>query len=153
MQLTHLPRLFVVLLALTLVSVSLRAQQVDETYNEKIKEYTTDPRFLPASVLNLLNDPKIPSPRKHFGQIIGTPGVLHRTSDIYAYFQKLTQTSPCVTMQQVGTSEEGRPMQLVVIGNEEAIKRLDHYKKQLALLADPRKMQPQDLPKILGDAN
>ena len=31
------------------------------------------------------------------------------------------------------------------------MKRLDHYKKQLALLADPRKVGNQDIEKILGD--
>lgn len=143
--------LFIGLGCLSFASVSVHAQQIDEVYNQKIKEYTTDPRFLPASVLNLSDDPKVPSPRKHFGQIVGAPGIIHRTPEIYAYYQKLTQSSPFVTMQQVATTEEGRPIQLVAIGSEEAMKRLDHYKKQLALLADPRKMQGQDLNKILGD--
>lgn len=139
------------LAGLTLGSVTLRAQSVDETYNAKIKEYTTDKRFLPSSVLGLTDDPKVPSPRKHFGQIIGTPGIIHRTPEIYGYYQKLAQSSPNITMQQVSTSEEGRPIQLVVVGSEESMKRLDHYKKQLALLADPRKMGNQDVEKILGD--
>ncbi|GAB3880768.1 M14 family zinc carboxypeptidase [Spirosoma agri] len=138
-------------LGFTLTGVSAQAQSIDETYNQKIKEYTTDKRFLPSSVLDLPNDPKIPSPLKYFGQIVGTPGVLHRTPEIYGYYQKLAQSSPNLTVQQVSTSEEGRPIQLVAIGSEDAMKRLDHYKKQLALLADPRKMNPQDLEKILGD--
>lgn len=147
---------FPLLLAGLLGSFALHAQQAgtpdrDETYNQKIREYTTDPRFLPPSVLNLPDHPTVPSPRKHFGHIIGTPGVLHRTSEIFGYYQKLAQTSPHLTMQQVSTTEEGRPINLVVIGSEEAQKRLDHYKSQLALLADPRKMKPEDLEKILGD--
>ena len=36
-----------------------QAQQIDEPYNQKIKEFTTDPRFLPSSVLDLVNDPKM----------------------------------------------------------------------------------------------
>ncbi|GAB2579914.1 M14 family zinc carboxypeptidase [Spirosoma areae] len=140
------------LLALFMLSsLPLWAQTVDETYNQKIREFTTDPRFLPASVLNLTDDPNVPSPRKHFGQIIGTPGIIHRTTEIYGYYQKLAQSSPNITIQQVSTSEEGRPIQLVTIGSEEAMKRLDHYKKQLALLADPRKVGTQDIEKILGD--
>ncbi|AQG78278.1 M14 family zinc carboxypeptidase [Spirosoma montaniterrae] len=132
-------------------TVSLQAQQIDEIYNQKIREYTTDPRFLPASVLNLPDDPNVPSPRKHFGQIIGAPGVLHRTPEIYGYFKKLADASPYVSMEPVLTSEEGRPINLVIIGNDDAQKRLDHYKKQLALLADPRQVNPADLEKILGD--
>lgn len=129
----------------------LQAQQIDEAYNQKIKQFTTDPKFLASSVLDLTIDPKVPSPLKHFGNIIGAEGVLHRTTDIYGYFKKLTETSPNITMQEAGMSEEGRPINLIAIGSKETLKRLDHYKKQLALLADPRKMVGQDLNKILGD--
>lgn len=128
----------------------LWAQKVDDTYNQKIKEYTTDPRFLPVSVLNLVDDPKVPSPLKHFGQIIGAPGVMHRTADIYGYFKKLSETSPLVKMEQIGTTEEKRPIHLITITSEENMKRLDHYKKQLALLSDPRKIY--DANSVLNDA-
>jgi len=139
-------------LALLFIHLVLAAQVIDETYNQKIREYTTDPRFLPASVLNLVDDPNIPSPRKHFGEIIGAPGTMHRTTDIYAYFKKLADASPFLDMTQVGTTEEGRPIHLVVIGNEDAIKRQDHYKKQLDLLSDPRKMTNVTLNSILADS-
>ena len=130
---------------------SLRAQPIDEEYNRKIREYTTDPRFLPASVLNLPDDPKVPSPRKHFGQITGSPGVMHRSAQIYAYYQQLARTSPHLTVQQVATSEEGRPIQLVVIASEPAQQRLAHYRQQLARLADPRKVSESEVEQILGD--
>ena len=104
----------------------VNAQQTDPTYDAKIREYTTDPRFLPASVLGLSDDPKVPSPRKVFGDIIGAPGVMHRTTDIYAYYQQLAKTSPYLKMEQVGTTEEGRALNLVIIGNDDAMKRLDH---------------------------
>lgn len=133
-------------------AASLQAQQIDETYNQKIKEATTDPRFLPSSVLDLVNDPKIPSPLKQFGQIVGAPGTLHHTAEIYGYFQKLAQTSPNIVTEQIGTTEENRPIQMAVIANAATIKRLDHYKKQLALLADPRKVNPADVQKIVGDS-
>ncbi|WP_084332138.1 M14 family zinc carboxypeptidase [Runella limosa] len=132
-------------------SAATYAQKIDEVYNQKIKEYTTDSRFLPSSVLNLTDDPKVPSPRKHFGEIVGAPGILHNTTAIYGYFQKLSQSSPYLTMQQVGTSEEGRPIHLVAIGNEDAMKRVAHYQKQLSLLADPRKLPASELEKVLGD--
>ncbi len=130
----------------------LQAQQIDETYNQKIKEATTDPRFLPSSVLDLVSDPKIPSPLKQFGQIVGAPGTLHHTAEIYGYFQKLAQTSPNIVTEQIGTTEENRPIQMAIIANAATIKRLDHYKKQLALLADPRKVNPADVQKIVGDS-
>jgi hypothetical protein len=130
----------------------VQAQQIDEIYNQKIKEYTTDPKFLPASVLNLVNDPRVPSPRKVFGDIIGAPGIMHRTNEIYAYYKQLDEASPYLTLVQIGKSEEGRPIHMVIIASEDAIKRLDHYKNQLALLADPRKVSPQDVDKIINDS-
>lgn len=135
-----------------IASLSLQAQKIDEAYNQKIKEYTTDPRFLPASVLGIVDDPKIPSPLKHFGQIIGAPGVMHRSHEVYGYFKKLTETSPLVKMEQIGTTEEGRPIQLVTITSEANMKRLDHYKKQLSILADPRKVGTQDVSAIINDS-
>jgi len=141
-----------ILTFLFLISSSLLAQQIDEEYNKKIKEYTTDPRFLPASVLNLPDDPAVPSPRKYFGQIIGAPGVMHRTSEIYAYYQELAKASPLIKIQQLGVSEEGRAINLVIIGNQESINRLDHYKEQLSKLADPRKVNSVDADKIIADS-
>ncbi|MBP9927439.1 MAG: peptidase [Cyclobacteriaceae bacterium] len=146
-------RVWLYSLLLLLVSAPyLSAQQIDDEYNKKIKEYTTDPRFLPASVLNLPDDPKVPSPRKYFGQIIGTPGVMHRTSEIYAYYQELAKASPLIKVQQLGISEEGRPINLVIIASEESIKRLDHYKAQLTKLADPRKVTSTEADKIIADS-
>ena len=125
---------------------------IDAAYNAKIKEYTTDAKFLPASVLDLVDDGRVPSPLKYFGAIVGAPGVMHRTAEIYAYYKKLADASPFITMTQVGTSEEGRPIHLVTIGNEEALKRQDHYKAQLALLADPRKVGTRDVATIINEA-
>ncbi len=144
-----LKRLFFI--SLLFVSTTIAAQQIDEVYNQKIREYTTDTKFLPASVLNLPDDPNIPSPRKYFGEIIGAPGVMHRTAEIYNYYSTLAKTSPFISMKQVGTTEEGRPIQLVVIGNEDAMQRIEHYKKQLDLLADPRKIKGMDVSGIIND--
>jgi hypothetical protein len=139
-------------LLLSLGALCLSAQTIDQTYNQKIKEHTTDSRFLPTSVLNVVDHPTIPSPLKFFGTIIGEPGVMHRTTDIYRYYQKLSETSANLKMQQVGTTEEGRPIHLIVIANDDGLKRVGHYKNQLALLADPRKVNATDVSKIIGDS-
>ena len=138
--------------ALMLGGISLFAQQIDEEYNKKIREYTTDTRFLPESVLNLVDAPNVPSPLKHFGTIIGAPGVMHTTTEIYGYYAALAKASPKVSMQQVGTTEEGRAIQLVVIANENDMKRIDHYRSQLALLADPRKLEGKDVEAVIADS-
>lgn len=146
-----IPSLFAFLLVIGIHSTA-SGQPIDEEYNKKIIEYTTDPRFLPASVLNLPDDANVPSPRKYFGQIIGAPGVMHRTTEIYAYYQELAKASPLIKVQRVGVSEEGRDINLVIIANQESINRLDHYKQQLARLADPRTITPADAEKLIADS-
>jgi hypothetical protein len=140
------------ILFISLITWCAIAQKIDETYNQKIKEHTTDPKFLAASVLNLVDHPAIPSPLKFFGTIIGEPGVMHRTSDIYKYYQKLAETSPLLKLQQIGTTEEGRPIHLAIIGNEDGLSRMEHYKNQLSLLADPRKVNAADVSNIINDS-
>ncbi len=136
----------------TCTSTALYGQQIDTSYNQKIKEYTTDARFLPSSVLDLVYDAKVPSPKEFFGTIIGAPGVMHRTTEIYSYYKKLTETSSLITIKQVGTTEEGRAINLVTIGNEDAMNQLDFYKNQLGLLADPRKVGVTDADAIIKKA-
>ena len=144
---------FILLLFCTLlIAASANAQQIDKTYNQKIKEYTTDSRFLPASVLNLVEVSNTPSPHKYFGHIIGAPGVMHHTTEIYAYYKKLSETSPYLKVERVGTTEEGRPINLIIISDKGSMKRLDHYKKQLDLLADPRKVNAEDVNKIIDES-
>ena len=150
-MLFNLHRHFLLSLLFVLIAATLHAQQIDESYNQKIKEYTTDKRFLPSSVLNLVTDPQIPSPQKFFGTIIGAPGVMHHTTEIYNYYKKLAAASSLISIHQVGTTEEGRAINVVMIGNEDAMKRPDFFKNQLALLADPRKVGTADVNQIINN--
>ena len=65
----------------------LKAQNVDEKYAALIKKHTTDKRFLPNSMKTFPASSEIPSPLEHFGAIIGAPGVMHHTKDIYDYYK------------------------------------------------------------------
>ncbi len=141
-----------ILLLLFLSMGQTIAQQIDQAYNQKIKDFTTDKRFLPESLLDVVDHPTIPSPLKHFGHIIGSEGNVHRTPEIYAYYQKLAESSPMVHMQEMGLTEEGRKFYLIVIGAADAIQRLDHYKAQTELLADARKTSPEQAEKLIADA-
>ncbi len=138
--------------ALALLSLSTAyAQKTDASYDEKIKAYTTDARFLPASVLSVPLDAKVPSPKAFFGDIIGAPNLVHPTKDIYAYYQKLSQTSPFLKVETVGKGEEGKEIKLITIASTASLKKLDHYKRQLAQLADPRKVNG-DVNAIIKDS-
>lgn len=121
-----------------LINYSAFGQKVDTVYQNKIKKYTTDSRFLAESIAYINDHPTIPSPLDHFGTIIGAPGVMHRTSDIYEYLKVLADTSSKLKMEQVGTSEEGRPIHLITISSSSTINNLSKYKDILAQLADPR---------------
>ena len=136
---------------LMVVPAQLSAQTQDTEYQNKIKEYTTDPKFLGASVEKIFDHPGIPSPLDHFGTIIGEPGVMHRTTEIYEYYKVLADASPNLTIEQVGTSEEGRPIHLITISNEETIANLDEYKEIMAQLADPRKTDAETADQLTKD--
>jgi hypothetical protein len=115
------------------------AQDRDLTYEEKIRTYTTDTRFYPSSIARIADHPTIPSPLKHFGTIIGEPGVMHNTTEIYTYYKTLDQYSDRLMFQQMGSSEEGRAINLVVIADEATLANAEEYKALLAELSDPRK--------------
>jgi len=143
---------FPVILCFFSISSTAFAQKIDEEYNNRLRAYTTDERFLPSSILDLIDDPTVPSPLKHFGDVAGAPKVQHNTSEIYGYFAALAASSDRIRWEQIGTSEEGRAINLAIIADELTLGKLDHYKKQLALLADPRKLDVKDLDAVLDDS-
>lgn len=139
-------------LLLTAATPAIAQQANDDTYAARIREYTSDPRFLPASLSTIPEDPGVPSPLDHFGTIIGAPKVMHRTSEIHGYYEALAAASPRVSIFQLGTSEQGNPFILVAIADEATMGRLDHYREQLARLADPRGLSESQAAAIIADA-
>lgn len=124
----------------------------DTAYARLVREYTSDPSFLPANLTSLPVSATVPSPHKHFGTIIGAPGVMHHTTEIYGYFQALAAATPRVKVDTVGISEEGRPIMLAVVADEATMGRLDHYKELLARLADPRSLSPEQAESLIREA-
>ena len=99
------------LIALCAVAAPLLAQQPQDTaFARLVREYTTDPRFLPASVATLPLSATIPSPQRYFGTIAGAPGVMHHSDEVYGYFRALARATPRVRAETVGKTEEGRDM-------------------------------------------
>jgi hypothetical protein len=146
-------RSFLLCVAAQLFAAScIRAQQPDADYARLVKEYTSDPRFLPAVVSSLPTSATIPSPQKHFGTIIGAPGVMHRADDVYGYFRALAAATPRVKLEKVGTSEEGRDIMLVIVADDATMQKLDAYKRVLARLADPRTVSVAQLDALLDQA-
>jgi hypothetical protein len=115
-------------------------QANDEGYSKKIKEFTTEPFFITNLVDHLPASPVVPTPEKILGHIIGAPGYLTYTKDIYRYYDELAKASPRVKVMRVGKSEEGRDFLLVAVSDEANLAQLDHFREITAKLADPRKL-------------
>ena len=79
---TNLKKLLLLFLC-TIAFTQTFAQNLDKTYSDLIKKHTTDDRFLPRSLHTFPASSQLPSPLEHFGTIIGAPGVMHHTKDIY----------------------------------------------------------------------
>lgn len=137
--------------SLTMAGSTL-AQQTDTAYTRQIRDFTTDTLFLPASVATMPHDTGVPSPLDHFGTIIGAPGVMHHTSEIYAYLDTLASASPRVRVEKLGTTEEGRDIRLVIIADEATMGRLDQYRAALARLGDPRQVPASRVAEVIGTA-
>ena len=119
---------------------------------ESIAKFTTEPRFSSPWVAYVPASTTVPSPTKFLGHLVGAPGELSRTSQIYGYFRALAAATPRVRVEVIGQSEEGREILLVAVADEEGIKSLDRLKAATAALADPRKTTPEAAEKIIATA-
>ncbi len=115
------------------------AQKNDEEYTRLIKQHLQDPRITTELVDHLPLSSTVPSPLKHFGHIMGQPGEIEYTKDLYAYYQALAKASPRAKFWTIGKSEEGRDMVMLAIADEATLRALDTHKANLAAIADPRK--------------
>jgi hypothetical protein len=106
---------------------------------EAIKAATTDPRFISPWVSYVPDSPGVPSPTKYLGHVVGAPGDLTRTAQLYGYYRALAAASPRVRVEAIGETEEGRELLLVIVGSEESLTRLEEYRKEMEDLADPRR--------------
>ena len=113
-------------------------QPIDQAYSNKIREFTTDPRFNTPLTDYLPASSTVPTPEKSTGHVSGAPNFLPYTADVHRYFRELAASSPRVKVFTIGKSEEGREMIAVAIADENLLADLDANKARLAQLADPR---------------
>ncbi len=119
---------------------------------EAIARDTTEPRFMSSWVAYVPDSSSVPSPNDFLGHIAGSSGELVRTKQLYSYLQELDRTSSRVKVEQIGKSEEGRDILLVIIADEFGIQNLEQLKAHTAALADPRKTNPEQAGKIIQGA-
>ncbi len=113
-------------------------QGVDQAYSDKIKKYTTEPRFGSPLVDTLPASATVPTPMKVLGDVAGAPDTLPYAEDVYKYMRMLEKASDRVKVVTIGQSEEGREMIAVAIADASLLKAQKENDERLAKLADPR---------------
>jgi hypothetical protein len=132
---------------------AVQAQQaIDSAYTAQIRKVLEDPRISTELVNYMPASSTVPTPLKVLGHIIGQPGELDRSADIYKYFDALDKASPRVKVWRIGKTEEGRDMIIAAVGDEATINSLDKYRDMLAALGDPRKTTQEQAQKLIHTA-
>lgn len=135
-----------------LVATAASAQQMDPDFARTVKEWTTRPEFMSPMVDHLPLSSTIPSPKQVLGDYIGVPNKLHSQEQIVAYFRTLAKAAPDrVRVIDIGKTNEGRDNIVVMISDADNMAKLDTYKKNLGLLADPRKITPDQAKQIIAE--
>ncbi len=130
----------VALLSLAVTTPAFAQQRIDEEYTKQIKQFLRDPRITTELVDHLPASSTVPTPLKHFGHIMGAWGILDKAETMHSYLEAINKAAPARTkFWKIGKTEEGRDMVVLVVANEETIRNLDSYRKDIDALTDPRK--------------
>src|SRR5215204_5164940 len=154
-------RKFVVGAALLFAVVSLPAQQMvtetrdpaqqqDPDFEKSVKEWTTQPYFISPLVDHLPLVKGIPTPKSVLGYHIGAPAKLTYYADILKYYRALAAASPRVKIETIGKSDEGRELVVVWVSSDENIRNLQKNRDNLAKIADPRGLTPDQIRTLLA---
>jgi len=117
-----------------------------------IAEFTSEPRFLSPWVSYVPESGTVPSPTAFLGHVVGAPGELTHPARIFDYVRAVAAASPNVHLENIGETEEGREILLVVIADENGIRDLEQLKVASAALADPRQTSPRRAEEIIASA-
>jgi hypothetical protein len=80
----------------------------------------------------------IPAPRDHFGFDIGADRKLANWDALTAYFERLAEASPRVSVDTLGTTTVGMPFVMLTITSPANHARLEEFRQIQQRLADPR---------------
>lgn len=95
----------------------------------------------------------VPTPSSHFGFDLGTDRRLADWDQLVAYYEKLAQSSPRVTLDTLGTTTNGRPFVMLTVTSPANHARLDDLLTMQQKLADPRTIaNDTELQSLLRDA-
>jgi murein tripeptide amidase MpaA len=87
-----------------------------------------------------LSGQTVPTPREHFGFDIGEDRRLADWNQLTAYYEKVANASPRVTLDTIGQTTMGRPFVMLTITSEANQARIDELRDIQLRLADPRRI-------------
>jgi len=119
---------------------------------EAIAAATTEERFSSPWVNYVPESATVPSPTDYLGHIVGAPGELSDTKQIYGYLRALAEASPRVRVETIGTTEEGRDIIVAIVADEPGLDQIDRLREATALLAGPRRCDEACLENALSYA-
>ncbi|PYR90399.1 MAG: hypothetical protein DMF84_21030 [Acidobacteria bacterium] len=126
------------------------AQAQDEDFAASVKQWTTQPYFTSPLVDHLPKAQGIPSPKDLLGYHIGAPAKLTYYADILRYYRALAAATPRVSVESIGRSDEDRELVVVWVSSDDNITNLQHNKNNLAKIADPRGLTPDQIKQLIA---
>lgn len=98
------------------------------------------------------NTDSVPTPRDHFGFDLGEDRKLATWDQLSAYYARLAETSPRVTIDTLGTGTMGQPFVMLTVTSAANHARLAEFREMNRKLADPRTLSdPRELERILDE--
>jgi len=92
------------------------------------------------------------SPAAHLGRPLGADFELADWEEVSSYFRRLADESPCVHVETVGETTEGRDFLLAVVSSPENLEALPDIRAAARRLADPRGMDAAEREGVLARA-
>src|SRR6185436_10431249 len=111
---------------------------------------TTQPYFISPLVDHLPLVKGIPSPKAVLGYHIGAPYKLTYYADILKYYRALAAATPRVRIESIGKSDEGRELVVVWVSSDENMANLQKNRDNLAKIADPRGVPPDEIQRLIA---
>ncbi len=126
------------------------AQQQDADFEKSVKEWTTQPYFISPLVDHLPRVQGVPMPKDVLGYHIGAPAKLTYYADIVKYYRALAAATPRVKVETIGKSDEDRELVVVWVSSDENITNLQKNRENLAKIADPRGLTPDQIKQLIA---
>ncbi len=91
------------------------------------------------------------TPKEHFGFEIGTDYQLVNYSQAESYYKKLAETSDRVLLKDIGKTEEGRTMPMMIISSPENLKNIKKYQEISQKLARAEDLSEQEAKALIKE--